>query len=211
MDLWTTYTHDTAPQLISTIHKSPQHSLSHFPACCVFTSRSLATAANSGDPSASRAQVLSSQPPVHNWLSSYNSALRLAAISHQLPSLLLRDSLTTEHSCSWLTTPWHGPRIKHRFQQFLYCWVLIRCCRDVFTAPLRSNGRSQQFLCRCVLFCCRGNLFVCDRYLSTGLNATININHAIIHRWKRNLVSTYIGRCGDNFITEELVSLCLET
>jgi hypothetical protein len=44
-------------------------STKHFPACCVFTSRSLATASNSGDPSASRALVLSSQPPAQNFLS----------------------------------------------------------------------------------------------------------------------------------------------
>jgi hypothetical protein len=37
-----------------------------FLACCVFTSRSLATASNRGDSSASRAQDLFSQPPVQN-------------------------------------------------------------------------------------------------------------------------------------------------
>jgi hypothetical protein len=37
-----------------------------FPACCVFTSRSLATASNSGDSSTSRAQILSSQNPLQN-------------------------------------------------------------------------------------------------------------------------------------------------
>jgi hypothetical protein len=42
----TTYAHDSqvqvirAPPLISTIHKSPQHPLSLFPVCYVFTSRS---------------------------------------------------------------------------------------------------------------------------------------------------------------------------
>jgi hypothetical protein len=51
---------------VSTIYKSPQHPPSLFPACCVFTSRSLATASNSGDSSASHAQVLSSQPPMQN-------------------------------------------------------------------------------------------------------------------------------------------------
>jgi hypothetical protein len=72
MDLLTTYTQHlevqtiTAPPLIPTIHKSPQHTLSSFPACCVFTSRSQATASNSGDSSASRAQVFSSPPPVQN-------------------------------------------------------------------------------------------------------------------------------------------------
>jgi hypothetical protein len=35
-----------------------------FTAFCIFTSRSLATASNSRDSSASRAQVISSQPPI---------------------------------------------------------------------------------------------------------------------------------------------------
>jgi hypothetical protein len=38
-----------------------------FPACSVFTSRSLVTASNSGDSSALHAQALSSQPPVQDW------------------------------------------------------------------------------------------------------------------------------------------------
>jgi hypothetical protein len=37
-----------------------------FAACCVFTSCSLATASNSGNSSASHAEVLSSQTPVQN-------------------------------------------------------------------------------------------------------------------------------------------------
>jgi hypothetical protein len=71
MELLTTYTHDselqviTAPPLISTIHRSPHQPLGLFQPA-VFTSRSLATASNSGDSSASRAQVFSSQPPVQN-------------------------------------------------------------------------------------------------------------------------------------------------
>jgi hypothetical protein len=39
-----------------------------FPACCVFTNRSLETASNGGKSSASRAQVPSSQTPVQNCL-----------------------------------------------------------------------------------------------------------------------------------------------
>jgi hypothetical protein len=71
-DLLTSYRHDselqtiTAPPLISTIYKSPQHPLRLFAACCVLTSHSLAKASNSGDSSASRAEVVSSQPPVKN-------------------------------------------------------------------------------------------------------------------------------------------------
>jgi hypothetical protein len=86
MDLLTTHTHDsyyvqviTAPPLISTIHKSPQHPLSLFQPA-VFTSRSLVTASNSGDFSASSAQVLSSQPLVQkstlNWQLSLSLMLR---------------------------------------------------------------------------------------------------------------------------------------
>jgi hypothetical protein len=41
-----------------------------FPACCIFTRRSLATVSDTGDSSASRAQVLCSPAPVQNWLSS---------------------------------------------------------------------------------------------------------------------------------------------
>jgi hypothetical protein len=42
----------TASPLISTLYKSPQHPPSLFPACCVFITRSLAMASNSGDSSA---------------------------------------------------------------------------------------------------------------------------------------------------------------
>jgi hypothetical protein len=56
----------TALSLMSTRLKSPHNPKSLFPACCVVIRRSLATASNSGGSSASRAQVLSSQPPVQN-------------------------------------------------------------------------------------------------------------------------------------------------
>jgi hypothetical protein len=73
MDLLTTCTcHSelqviTAPLLISTIHRSPQHPWSLFPACCVFNSCSLATASSSGDSSASHAHVITVQRISHNW------------------------------------------------------------------------------------------------------------------------------------------------
>jgi hypothetical protein len=65
MDLLTTYTHQTerqvitAPSLNSTLFKSLQHPLSIFPTCCVIINRSLTTAFNIGDSSASRAHGLS--------------------------------------------------------------------------------------------------------------------------------------------------------
>jgi hypothetical protein len=75
MDLLATYIRNselqviTAPPLNSTIHKSPQHPLSLFPDCCLFTSCSLVTASNSEDSSASFVQVLTSQTLVQNSLS----------------------------------------------------------------------------------------------------------------------------------------------
>jgi hypothetical protein len=48
----------TSPLLISKIHKSPQHPLSLFAACCVFNSRSLVIAYNGVDPSVPCTQVL---------------------------------------------------------------------------------------------------------------------------------------------------------
>jgi hypothetical protein len=76
----------TAPSLI-TLYKSPPYPLSLLPGSCVSISRSMATASNSGDSSASRAQVLSSQTPLQN--ATLNClTLTLAVISHQSPSLL---------------------------------------------------------------------------------------------------------------------------
>jgi hypothetical protein len=81
MDLLTTYTHKpelqviTALSLISTIYKLPQHPLSLFPACYVFTSRSLSTAFNGKDSSASRSQVFiltASRAELNAQLTTYN-------------------------------------------------------------------------------------------------------------------------------------------
>jgi hypothetical protein len=130
----------TAPPLISTIHKSPQRSVILFPACVVFTNRSLATSSNIRDSSASRAQVLSSQPPVQRSLG-LPSCLQVFGMDH-------------------VETP--------RFQQYLYCCASIRCCGNVLPSrcletsliylPIsrssRSNGstrynikKKQWFLC----------------------------------------------------------------
>jgi hypothetical protein len=80
----------------------------HFSGSCVFFSRSLATASNSRDSSASRSRVLSSEAPMqnstHNWQLSTNwLGPRLAAISHKLPSHL-----------HWLTFNWQltGSKVK---------------------------------------------------------------------------------------------------
>jgi hypothetical protein len=104
LDLLTTYTHDsqlqatTAPQLISTINKSPQHPLSLFQPAVVFTSRSPVTASNSGDSSSSALK------------SSLNGGyLAIVPFHHSLP--YRTDSVAPIVS---LITPRHGPRRPHR-------------------------------------------------------------------------------------------------
>jgi hypothetical protein len=122
-DLLTTYTHHSelqviiAPSLISTIHKSPQHPISLFLASYIFTSRSLATASNSGGSSVSRSQVLSSQHPMQ--------------ISTELCPLLI----TSRHE-SRRNTPF--PLLQSN------CYIiknLLLSNENVFTEPLPGNGR----------------------------------------------------------------------
>jgi hypothetical protein len=131
MDSLTTYTHGselqaiTAPPLILTIHKSPKHPLSLFPACCVFTSRSLATASNSGDSSAPRAQVLSSQPPLQN--SSPNWQL---TASPQLSSL----------------KPLRTDLVENAVSNSNYSWFRISCSGNVFTDRLPRSGLHNAFV-----------------------------------------------------------------
>jgi hypothetical protein len=90
LDLVTTRTHHSelqviaAPLLISTVHRSPQHPLSLFPACCVFKSHSLAMASNSGNSSASCAHVITVQQISRNW-TLVNCQLNYSAISSQPP------------------------------------------------------------------------------------------------------------------------------
>jgi hypothetical protein len=85
----------TAPSLIFTIQKSPVHALSLFQPA-VSSSRYLATASNNGDLSASRAQILSLQLPVQNSTPNWQLTLRLAATSHQPPSLLFAGWFSNE-------------------------------------------------------------------------------------------------------------------
>jgi hypothetical protein len=80
MDLLTTYTHHSELQVITfLLLNSLQITIAHaklFPVFYVFNSSSLATASNNGDSSASRAQVISSQPSSQNsnlnWQLSFN-------------------------------------------------------------------------------------------------------------------------------------------
>jgi hypothetical protein len=106
-----------------------------FPASCVFTSHSLVTTSNSGDSSASVLRVYHHSLPRRTLcqielqhhlfsasLAELNSQLttpRLVAISHQPPSLLFTDWLSTNWAAPivFLITPLPTPRRKHCFQQ----------------------------------------------------------------------------------------------
>jgi hypothetical protein len=169
VDLLNTYTHHlelqviTALSLISTLYISPQQPSSLFPACYVFISRSLATASNSGDSWASCLQVLSSQSPgknsTNNWQLNYSTILsqppmqnsylnwllttpRLAAITHQPPSLLFTGWLSTDKSqptgCSSSRLYNSSARTTSK-TPFFYC-VCVHFHWNMFTEPLLRNG-----------------------------------------------------------------------
>jgi hypothetical protein len=121
MDLLTTYTHDselqaiTAPSLISTLYKSPQHTLSLF------------------QPAVSSLAV-----PWQRILTV--EILQLHALRSSLHSLPRRTQLSTKfvpyllHLCTdhIENTPFPTGT--------LFC-VRIRCCGNVFTEPLPGDGR----------------------------------------------------------------------
>jgi hypothetical protein len=141
--------------------------------CLLYMLLALASAFLFGSESLwSRDHILLSQ----NWDFPFHCLLRLAGSRWRYLTLPPHRSELISKLVP-LITPWHRPLRKHCLQQFLFCWVLIHCCRDVYTVSSHSNGHDagyrkycfQQFVCCCVLICCHGNLFVCDCYLVTGL------------------------------------------
>jgi hypothetical protein len=110
MDLLTTYIHHSELQVITaplviTIHRTPQHLLSLFPACCVFNSRSLATDSNIGDSATSSAHIVTLRRISRNW-TLVICQLNYSAISSQ-PSLQSSTQLPT---LSWqLNSLTHQP------------------------------------------------------------------------------------------------------
>jgi hypothetical protein len=157
MDLLTTYTHDsqlqatTAPPLISTIHKSPQHQLSLFPPSCVFISRSLVMASKSRNSTTSRAQSLSSQPPVQN---STELSTQLTSIELTAPTVLVITSR-------------HEPYRKHRSSTVAFVSVTAGTCLPSFcpemgcVKPFIKKPLTQQWA------------LIRDRYPAIGLHATV--------------------------------------
>jgi hypothetical protein len=87
--------------LISTVHKSPQHPLSLFAACCVSSSRFLAMVSNSEDTSASHAHVLLSQPPMQNSCQMKTQLTGSQAGGHSTPTSLV---FSLQLTCNWQLT-----------------------------------------------------------------------------------------------------------
>jgi hypothetical protein len=109
----------TTPPPISTIHKSPQHKL-RFPACSVYTSRSLITTSDSGD-----LQLPHSSP---TWLAapfqltlSFTDSRRELTWLPQLSSLYLLGTTRTDN--------------------IVHSRMRIRCHGNMLTEPFPSSGR----------------------------------------------------------------------
>jgi hypothetical protein len=152
--LLTTCTHHSEIQvirallLICTFYKSPQHPLSLLQACCVFNSRSLATASNSGDSSASRAHVVTVRRISRNWTLIFTSKLL-----HFIPL----------HSTELLNliflkiTPRRGPQRKHRSS--IVAGVFVSAGTSLPSRCLETGCITPLFYL-CVHVCC-------GRYLAT--------------------------------------------
>jgi hypothetical protein len=115
----------TAPSLISTIYRSLQRT--PFPACCVFTSRSLATTSNSGDSSASALKFSLNG----GSLPSLSTVCYLSLTLFRLP---YRTDLVAP--VVFLLTPRHAPRRQHRSFSYANSFQ-----GNVLTEPFSSIGR----------------------------------------------------------------------
>jgi hypothetical protein len=103
-------------------------------ACSVFTSRSLTTASSNGNSSASRPQVLSSQPPMQN------TAAYRTLYGAQLPVNTTKLTAPTD----LIIISRHGPHRKHRssivaFKSVAAGTCLSSCCLKTAEAPIAEN------------------------------------------------------------------------
>jgi hypothetical protein len=136
MDLLTTSAHHSELQIItalslsSTIHKSLHVKSS--PECIVFKSRFLGTASNSGDSSASRAQVVLAQLPVQDSCQLSNPAIAPPLLSLPCGAQLncQPSSFTSLHFTSLHFT-------SLRFTQ-------LNCPQPVWYPRYIPSGRTQQ-------------------------------------------------------------------
>jgi hypothetical protein len=152
LDLLTTYTRNsevqviTATSLISTLYKSPQHTLNILQP--VFIRRSLVTVSNSGNPTALALKF-----------SLNGGSLPTDSFLHRLP---YRTDLVAP--IVFLITPRHGPRRKHAVHSLMLTFPAAISPRHPATGsvtPFIKNPLPQQ-----------RSLFH-DRHPATGLHATL--------------------------------------
>jgi hypothetical protein len=142
--------------------------LRFFLACCVFISHSVATAVNSGDSSASRAQVLSSKPPVQNsqvgghftptsWSSDFQIGRPNCFPYNNFARDLAENTVSNSNSI-----------VLYVFVAAETCFTMryleTGCITPLFINLLRSNGYTccniQLLLKYFPLFCCRVRSFL---------------------------------------------------
>jgi hypothetical protein len=87
------------------------------PACSIFTRRLLITASNNDYCSSSVTKS-----------SLKGGSLQTASFLHRLP-----QRTNSVAQIVFLITPLHGPSRKHRFKQYLYCYMRIRCPGNMST------------------------------------------------------------------------------
>jgi hypothetical protein len=131
---------------IADLHKSQFTAvpIKPFSACCAFTNRSLATASNNGNFSASRVQVLSSQPPLQNSV----------------------------HCSVLIIISRHGSHRKHRSSTISFVSVAVGTCLPIRcpeTAAARATEYTVPLLLRaCVLRALHSNDRCLQSLLSNG-------------------------------------------
>jgi hypothetical protein len=106
-----------------------------FQACCVFTSRSLAAAFISGDSSASRSQVLSSQTPVQKRVNSLSLAYNISTRTTQKTAflsmcscMLLRERVyrAADQKRLWYMSPSRGRCVATALHALIFFWRNLR-------------------------------------------------------------------------------------
>jgi hypothetical protein len=63
---------------------------------------------------------------------------------YSVPKIISRQAGVSKLNSILILAAWDPWGRTHRKHRFLYCCVLIHCCRDVFTAQLHSNERGAE-------------------------------------------------------------------
>jgi hypothetical protein len=156
------------------------------PVCCTFTSRFLATLSNSGDSSTSRFHVISSQPPVQNYLVLLGKRSRqrrfLSVCGHAVVRwlILLTTELSTELIAKTVLarTSRHRPHRKHSSSIAAFVSVAVGTClpsRRPEPSAARTTQNTVLLLFRvCMLRALPSNgRYLQSHCLATGLYAII--------------------------------------